>query len=357
MPVEIIVIVIHLSDWKGLMTWRAVCRAFFKVVGSLMRRRYEAHVEPYVSDIPLFDSIMRRHGAIISGSTALRFFMPNDQWSPRDLDIYVPDAHWTSFLHAVRAADGLNWQLRGCKGRRAGATTVGATSTRDTSEYSPNESGVLPRSPTSSSNPSDPVRNGSVTSDESGYDSSEDETADEAPDSRGATRHSQKVKTFSTPSGRSVDVVRSPSNNPITPLRFFWSTTIMNFLTPDACVCGFPSATFNHAGVLKLGAMRERDAQAVRVYEGRGYTFRGDEMRELLDMWEYLFFGERNALVCDFRVDVHGTTPPLPIRRTSRGWVPTVNTTIPTPGPCAVFFTITSSFRSLTSRSPLCIVV
>lgn len=76
MPVKLIIIVIHFLDWKGLVTWGAFCQAF--VVGALMRCRYKAHIGPYVSGIPLFNSIMWKHGAIISGSTALLFFMLNN---------------------------------------------------------------------------------------------------------------------------------------------------------------------------------------------------------------------------------------------------------------------------------------
>ena len=91
------------------------------------------------------------------------------------------------------------------------------------------------------------------------------------------------IKRFHTPSGKWVDVVHSPSNNPIMPLCFFWSTTIMNFLTPDSGVCGFPSTTFRCMGVLKLGAMQSRDTLALCTYEGGEYKGKPKNSKPLTD--------------------------------------------------------------------------
>ncbi|RDX53639.1 hypothetical protein OH76DRAFT_1307484, partial [Lentinus brumalis] len=138
--------------------------------------------------------ILRRHGALISGSTALHFLMPSDTWIPNDLDIYVSDTNFPGLLRDLMDPSGL--QL----------------------VYASDSSGSGTMSPL----PPAAIAKGL-----------------------------RDVRTLYTPSGRRVDVIRSPSTSPITPLRFFWSTTVINFMTPDAYVCGFPHATLSRLGVLK----------------------------------------------------------------------------------------------------------
>ncbi|TFK79344.1 hypothetical protein K466DRAFT_438712, partial [Polyporus arcularius HHB13444] len=127
--------------------------------------------------------VLQRHAAIISGSTALYYFMPDISWYPNDLDIYVPDCNWSD-------AD---------------------------TEYERDAP------------PSNKLTNRVVNT------------------STGL----RSVRRFYTSSGRRIDVIRSPSNNAITPLRFFWSSAVMNFISPDACFCGFPRATLVRRGALK----------------------------------------------------------------------------------------------------------
>ncbi|TFK87791.1 hypothetical protein K466DRAFT_446806, partial [Polyporus arcularius HHB13444] len=142
--------------------------------------------------------VIREHAAVISGSTALYFFMPDSGWHPNDLDIYVADGNWTSFLRTVQSPEGLNWSK-------------------------------TPPSQAAGSDDADNVPGRSID----------------------AARGLRSVRRFYTPNGRRVDVIRSPSNNAITPLRFFWSSAVMNFISPDACFCGFPRATLARRGALK----------------------------------------------------------------------------------------------------------
>ncbi|KAI0712982.1 hypothetical protein C8T65DRAFT_520794, partial [Cerioporus squamosus] len=144
--------------------------------------------------------IMREHGAVISGSTALHYFLDDEDWTPNDLDIYVADANWDSFISAIQAPNGLNLK-------------------HTESEY--------------------------VSGDDDDDDDGERERA------RAAVKGLRAVRRFYTASGKKIDVIRSPSNNSITPLHFFWSTIVMNYLTPDACVCGYPTITFRRFGILK----------------------------------------------------------------------------------------------------------
>lgn len=129
------------------------------------------------------------------------------------------------------------------------------------------------------------------------------------------------VRKFLTPSGLTVDVIRSPSGSPITPLRFFWSTLVMNFLTPQACVCGYPSATLQGVGIMKRAPIRRRDNAAKDKYISREFRFVGEEHRDQVDMWDHLFFGERSLVEIDFRTSPEDPRALLPLKYTSRGWV------------------------------------
>ncbi|RDX52801.1 hypothetical protein OH76DRAFT_1323056, partial [Lentinus brumalis] len=144
--------------------------------------------------------IMRTFGAIISGSTALRYFLDDDDWSPNDLDIYVANDNWDPLLASLTEADSLGLSL--------------------------NPPVLLDPRAHPTPKPVDPRTHASA-------------------------KDWRSVKTLYTATGRKIDVIRSPANNSMTPLRFFWSTLVMNFLTPDACVCGYPSITFQRFGILK----------------------------------------------------------------------------------------------------------
>ncbi len=314
--------VIHFSDWKTLAVWRSVCRAFLDVVAAHLRCRYQTRIRPFISDIPVFDNIMRTFGAIISGSTALRYFLDDDDWSPNDLDIYVANDNWDPLLASLTEADSLGLSLNPpvLLDPRAHPTPKPVPT-----PSAPSTSSILPLLQDLHPDEGDEETN----TDSEADSSSDDDEVD--PRTHASAKDWRSVKTLYTATGRKIDVIRSPANNSMTPLCFFWSTLVMNFLTPDACVCGYPSITFQRFGILKLGSLRVRDKAALAKYEGRGFSVAGCEWRDVLDMWDYLFFGERNAMVLEFRKH-DGAKASLPIRRTTRGWVPAFNNTLRTPG-------------------------
>lgn len=130
------------------------------------------------------------------------------------------------------------------------------------------------------------------------------------------------MQSFRTPLMRRVNVVCSPSNNPITPLRHFWTTIMENFLTPDGCLCAFPSGTLDMRGATKLDPLMSRELETLAVYEERGFVFGGEELRRELDVWDYIFFGQRQLLAVDFRRNLGARRHKLPVFQTERGWVP-----------------------------------
>ena len=93
-----------------------------------------------------------------------------------------------------------------------------------------------------------------------------------------------------------------------------------NFITPDGCVCGFPSATLALRGAPRVEPLSLREQAALDVYRRRGFTIEKD-IREEIDLWEYMFFGEDRLLAMTFRRSLHDASAPLPIRRTNRGWI------------------------------------
>ena len=205
---DILVVIIKNSDVLTLGTWRYTCRGFYTVVGTVLRKRYESCIQPFVLDVNHFDNIVRACGAVISGSVALQFFLHDDPWHPSDLDIYLPDRTFDSFVNMVDKDPKVGFQ-------------------------------ILPNS-------EQPQRGSAAL----GY------------------QGIRNVYRFRTKTDRFVDVIRSSMNSPVTPLHAFWSTLVMNFVTPDGCVCGFPEGTLNRQGIVRGTLTTERDQSAVTKIAG-----------------------------------------------------------------------------------------
>ena len=65
-------------------------------------------VRPFVRNPQALFRIMREHRAIISGSAALKFFLPEERWEVGDLDIYVPDSEFDAFQSRVLGDPGVH---------------------------------------------------------------------------------------------------------------------------------------------------------------------------------------------------------------------------------------------------------
>ncbi len=55
------------------------------------------------------DVLLVRYGAVISGSVALQYFLPETKWTAHDLDIYVPESTFDDFVSAVVDQRGLRF--------------------------------------------------------------------------------------------------------------------------------------------------------------------------------------------------------------------------------------------------------
>ncbi|TFK90043.1 hypothetical protein K466DRAFT_468577, partial [Polyporus arcularius HHB13444] len=143
--------------------------------------------------------------AVVSGSVALRFFLPDEMWSPGDMDIYVPDLTYDQFIAAVTDM----YRLRFTPIPRKKRPPAGDDMDVD----------ALP--------PGDAFLPPSMSADVI------------------------EVRQFITRTGKRVDVIRAPGNNPTVAINRFWSSLVMNFLRPDVCVSGYPSTTLARVGMLK----------------------------------------------------------------------------------------------------------
>ncbi len=346
-PDELVVNIVQLSDWRTLCTWRRTSRTFFTVVAVHLRRRYDNYIKPFVTDVAPFDELLRANGAIISGTSALHFFIPDDSWHPHQLDIYVPANTFKRFIRAVTNPVTFRWVYvaRHNTASRIGRTRSSAAEQtyEDLDEIRSDEHRMFEECPqprkraagiTTRTEDSDIEilhETGESSKDgESGPDSGQEDRSDMYIQLEHYSRHRpslvygknfRTLRTLRTPTGRRVNVVRSHANNPISPLRCFWSTLTMNFLTPDGCVCGCPSGTLRRQAVVKLEPLNDREQRARQRYERRGYTFGETPLRNDLDTWDYIFFGEHQLLALDFRKKFNLPRPYYPIKATRRGWL------------------------------------
>ena len=259
-------LLVSFCDFHTVIAWRFTCRKNFAITASILRTRYRDIVKPYVSNIGAFSEALRRHGAVISGSTALHYFVPCTSWFPNDMDIYVSYDEFPALLHTLQNDPALQFR-------------------------------PLPRD-------SDRVLPSSISLDVA------------------------EIRKFSTPSNRMVDVIRSRRCTPVSPLVQFWTSLLVNFVTPDACVAAFPRMVFNGRGYVKEFGMTSRDEAAMRKYMAR--EFRPGQMFDFVpelwgtwkdpSYWQPDYFSDGIALVIDFRRRVHDSMPPLPIRPSKDGW-------------------------------------
>ena len=66
---------------------------------------------PFVKDTPMFNQLLLDHGAVVSGSIALHFFLPNETWDPEDMDLYAPHCISDTFFAAISDPFSLNFKL------------------------------------------------------------------------------------------------------------------------------------------------------------------------------------------------------------------------------------------------------
>nr|VWO96377.1 Uncharacterized protein [Ganoderma boninense] len=132
------------------------------------------------------------------------------------------------------------------------------------------------------------------------------------------------VRRYLTSSGRRLDVIRSGSPNPASPLLFFWTSLVVNFITPHGAVCCYPNLTMSEGALVDNIIPSEKVVSAQAKYESRGFTFtvNGTWRPSPLSLFkggQILVNGD--ILVVDFDTIWRSDHRYLPIHRVPTGWV------------------------------------
>ena len=250
---DVIWLLVAHCDILTVLVWRRASRKHFAIAASVLRARYKDLVQPFVSNTEALSDALRRHGAVISGSMALYFFVPCSSWYPGDLDIYVSYDEFPALLRTLENDPMLQFR-----------------------PVSPTGAWPLPLS---------------------------------------ISLEIAEIRKLSTPSRRVVDVIRSQRSTPVSPLIQFWTSMLVNFITPDACVATFPRMVFNGRGYIKEVGMTSRDEAAMRKYmerefqPGERFTFVPGSWGTWKDpsYWQKDYFSDCRALVVDFPRDRKST--------------------------------------------------
>ncbi|KAI1786385.1 hypothetical protein LXA43DRAFT_875209, partial [Ganoderma leucocontextum] len=60
----------------------------------------------------------------------------------------------------------------------------------------------------------------------------------------------KRVRRYATASGKRLELIQSRSPNAVSPLLFFWSSVVVNFVTPRGAVCAYPAHTLHRRGLV-----------------------------------------------------------------------------------------------------------
>lgn len=74
---------------RDICSWGWTCKYAQDIVPHVLLDRYRAEVAPFVQP-DAFALILKENRAVISGSVALHFLEGRPDWSPHDMDVYVP---------------------------------------------------------------------------------------------------------------------------------------------------------------------------------------------------------------------------------------------------------------------------
>ena len=252
--------IIQQCDTVTLLTWMQTCPAYRTVATTEFRLRFLALIHTFFGDYSgNFTRELQNRRGIISGSVALLFLLwTSSSWQPGDMDIYIARNEYQPFLTALETTCQVTYQ------------------------------------PRDHSSPKNDYPSLFITN----------------------------VRRYSTPTGLHIDIIQSASTSPVTPLPNFWTTLVVNFLTPHAAVCAYPHDTLSHHGFVQETRRSISSLRARNKYERRGFTFTVvNDPTDPTNGDTETHFAPRDILVLDFRMQLRTEPLALPIKRSVNGWV------------------------------------
>ena len=236
--------------------------------------RFSNLVRPFVPEVGAFKEILLRHGAVISGSLSLYFFLPSDYWYPNGMDVFVAHSQFAAFNQALEAD--LSLQVV--------PYTQPTFSFRD--DFAP-------------WNPSESVE-------------------------------IVGVRRYLTPTGRYLDVMQSRRETPLSPLVECWTSLLTNFVSPNGCGAAYPKLMFEGRGFVKDSSLTSREKGQLLTYMARRFT-KGRAFWFLSKDWGTWrspswwkkfedYFCDSMGLVVDFGMTHPDSRGSLPVQPLSEGW-------------------------------------
>ena len=136
----------------------------------------------------------------------------------------------------------------------------------------------------------------------------------------------KRVRRYKTATGKRLEVIQSRSSSSVAPLLYFWSSLVMNFITPHRAVCAFPKHTLSRAGLITDANLHMKAQCAREKYKDRGISFienetwrpGGGQQSE-----QGPVFSDGPLLIVDLRTVWSNKQRPLPIRRVGSKWTVT----------------------------------
>ncbi|KIJ31918.1 hypothetical protein M422DRAFT_53146 [Sphaerobolus stellatus SS14] len=184
-----------------------------------MRRRFEATLGKYLSDPAGFGDVMRTHGAVVSGSSALNIMLGTSSWSSKDLDIYVRKGETVS-ITTFLLRDGY---------------TCHCPRFREPLQLLEPLVGYL-----------------SMLEDQH------------------VRRILQFRKQTSNGTVLTIDIIESNTFSAISPITEFHCTAVMNYISGDAILCMYPILTGQGVAIMQDRHAKDRDTW-IEKYTSRGF--------------------------------------------------------------------------------------
>ena len=132
----------------------------------------------------------------------------------------------------------------------------------------------------------------------------------------------KRVRRYITSTGKRLEIIQSRSTSAVSPLLYFWSSVVVNFITPRGAVCAFPKHTLSRLGLV-TNDIPKKAVCAKKKYQDRGFKFAE------VDSWRShpaqepdrgCSFSYGPLLVLDFHSVWSNEPIPLPIYRLGSRW-------------------------------------